>query len=344
MGLKHHQAGGQYTGGLSVALLMGCFLIAGCAGSLNQTSDQPSALGPPLQEYKLGVAEQKAGNDAAAIEHYQAAVRLDPSLRMANTNLAGLYRSRGDYNLAASQYHIVTRLDPYEESNHYYLGVSEQLLHHFQAAALAYLQALNLQPTDSRAMTNLGVVFLSLGQPGAANAWLKRATIVNPNSAAIWLNYGVSLDAAGRLVDAEAAYRRALELQSSLTPALEDLAANLIAQKKSAEAIATCEQLLLRNDSAFARTRYAQALALSGDDEAAARQFDLAMQRDPHSFIALTGKGFFLIHRYQQSMEIDESQRTQAMALWQQSLSINGNQPAVRNAMEKWKTSHLAGE
>ena len=301
---------------------------------------------PPtgINQYKLGVAAQQSGNVSEAIDRYQSAIHLDPSLRMANAKLADLYRMRGNYPQAAIQYRTASRLDPYEEANQYYLGVCEQLLSHFRSAAGAYLQALNLQPQDTRAMTNLGVVYLALGQPQAAGAILQRASVLDPKSASVWLNYGVSLDAAGRLAGAEGAYRHALELQSGLTTALIDLATNLIAQRKADEAVAACEQLLLRTDSAIARARYGQALQLRGDDDSAAKQFDAALERDGRSPIALTAKGFFLIHLYRKGMEIDEAQRGAALALWQQSVALDANQPSARAAMEKWKTSQLTGD
>ncbi|MBV8780585.1 MAG: tetratricopeptide repeat protein [Phycisphaerae bacterium] len=312
-----------------------CLLVIGCASQ----HQEPSA----MDEYRLGVAAQKANDFHGAVEHYQNAVHADPTLRMANAKLAELYRTDGNYVLAAKQYRIAVQLDPYSADNEYYLGVCCQLLRRFQEAAVAYLHALRLRPTDAPASMNLGLVYMALGQTQQADRCLQRATQLDPKSASAWLNYGVNLDSEGNHAEAESAYRRAIELQPGSTAALEDLAANLIAQKKGREAIQACEQLLLRTDSASARTRYGQALQITGDNSGAAKQLDIALAHDPHSSLAMSAKGFLLIKQYRESLELDEPKRTAALDLWRQSLAINPDQPTVRQAMRQWSSPQLLG-
>jgi tetratricopeptide (TPR) repeat protein len=300
--------------------------------------DRPSG----VDKYIEGVHEDRQGNHAAAISSFNDAIRINPSLRMPHLKLAALYQSEGDYTDAAKQYEIATQLDPYSATNAYNLGVCYQLLHRLADAAAAYLKALDLQPTNSKASMNLGLVYLELGHPADATAYLRRATQLDPKSAEAWSNYGVGLDGIGQLARAERAYRQALELNTSIST-LENLAANLIAQKKASESIAVCQQLLLRSDSAISRTRYGQALALSGDPSSAMEQYKLALQRDPQFYLAMTEEAFLLIDEYRQVMELDEPKRESALALWGASLRINPDQPRVLAAVQQWQSSQLYG-
>jgi tetratricopeptide (TPR) repeat protein len=272
---------------------------------------------------------------------FKQAIQINPELRMAHIRLADLYREQGDYSDAAAQYQIAAKLDPYSAENDYNLGVCYQFLHRLADAAAAYLRALDLQPGNERANTNLGLVYLALGKPVDALAYLKRATELSPTSAQAWSNYGVGLDAAGQLAQGQQAYERALELDNNSASTLENLAANLIAQRKAEQAIAVCQQLLLRSDGALSRVRYAQALALSGNDAGAMQQFKLALQRDPRSSMALSAEAFVLIDEYRSGMELDEPKRQAALDLWKQSLDLNPNQPQTRAAFEQWQSAEL---
>jgi tetratricopeptide (TPR) repeat protein len=191
---------------------------------------------------------------------------------------------------------------------------------------------------------NLGLVYLALGQPNDAQPYLARATQLAPKSSDAWSNYGVGLDAVGQLSDGENAYRNALELDTGSIATLQNLTANLIAQRKAQEALVTCQQLLLRSDTALSRTRYGQALLLSGQQDAALQQYKLALQSDPTFYLALTQEAFLLIDQYRQGMELDEPKREAAMALWGASLRFNPNQPRVLAAIQQWQSSQLYGK
>ena len=312
-------------------------VLAGCSGA-GMMADRPSG----VDKYIEGVHEDSQGHPAAAIISFNDAIRINPSLRMPHLRLASLYQSEGDYADAATQYEIAMQLDRYSANSAYNLGVCYQFLHRLADAATAYLKALDLQPTDSKANMNLGVVYLELGHPADATTYLQRATQLDPKSAEAWSNYGVGLDGIGQFAQAERAYRQAMELNTSIST-LENLAANLIAQKKASESLAVCQQLLLRSDSGISRTRYGQALALSGERPSAMEQYKVALQRDPQFYLAMTEEAFLLIDEYREGMELDEPKREAALALWGASLRINPDQPRVLTAVQEWQSSQLYG-
>jgi len=315
-------------------LVVGC--IAGCSGS-GMLDNRPAG----VEKYIQGVHQYNAGDRAGAASSFNEAIRINPSLRMAHIRLGDIYRSEGDYRDAAIQFEIATRLDPYSSSNECNLGLSYQLLHRLADAAAAYLRALDLQPTNVQANMNLGLVYLALDQPKDALPYLQRATELAPKSFEAWSNYGVGLDAIGRLSDGEIAYRTALELNSGSISTLGNLAANLIAQGNAQEALAACQQLLLRSDTSLSRTRYGQALRLSGENQAALEQYKLALQIDPTFYLAMTQEAFLLIDQYRQGLELDEPKREAALALWGASLRLNPNQPRVLAAIQQWQSAQL---
>jgi predicted O-linked N-acetylglucosamine transferase (SPINDLY family) len=77
-------------------------------------------------------------------------------------------------------------------------------------------------PADAEALHVLGLVAFARGDAVAAATALTRATSVHSN-AAILSDLGVVLRTSGRLAEAEAAYRRALEINPTLTAALGNL-------------------------------------------------------------------------------------------------------------------------
>ena len=58
----------------------------------------------------------------------------------------------------------------------------------------------------------LGRLYLWRGQYEEAEVWLEKATTMSPRSVDLWLDLAGALDGAGRLEEALAAYRRAVEL------------------------------------------------------------------------------------------------------------------------------------
>ena len=71
-----------------------------------------------------------------------------------------------------------------------------------------------------------------LGDTAAAVKLTEKATLLDPQSAAAFSNFGVALDANGEYARAEAAYRHSLDLDPENTTTLLNLGTNLIKQNK----------------------------------------------------------------------------------------------------------------
>ena len=288
--------------------------------------------------YVLGAQAYRAGDKDAAFKYLSDAVAQNPSLRMAQAMLADLYRQRGDYRNAATHYEAAARLDPYSLANQYNLGVMYQLLRRFQDAAASYLRALELNPRDVKSNMNLGTVYLSLGQTGDAVNYLERATMIDGNSSDAWSNLGVAYDSAGKLQLAEQAYRKALELKGASPAVMQNLGANLIAQNRTAEAVAVMEQVVQKSNTASAHKVYGDALSTAKRFDEAIDQYNQALKLDANYYPAMNGKGYALLAQYKTGMELDEEKLRDAVALWKVSLRLNPQQPKVAQALKQVET------
>jgi tetratricopeptide (TPR) repeat protein len=317
--------------------------VTGC-GARPRTTEPTSGPAPfGVHRYVAGVSAYQSGQTDRAIDEFLAAIRLNPELRMAHSMLGDIYRNRGDYRDAMIHYQRLAELDPYVSSNHYNLGLTQQMLRLLEEAMESYHRSLALEPDDLNANMNLGTVYLALGRLDQAVNFLEKATRLNPRSAAAWMNLGVALDSRGSLVLAEATYRKALELDGAGVATMINLGSNLVAQGKASEAINVLEETLKRSDAPNIRKRYGDALVLAKRYHEAAQQYDNALAANPAYWPALNGKAEMRARQYDDGLQLDVSQRTEAIELFKRSLKINANQPQVEEAIKRLESNRIFG-
>lgn len=308
------------------------FAVAGCV--TRPTTDFGQPVGADL--YVKAMNRLEAGDDDAAIADLNAAIEENPSLRMARMKLGELYLTKREYENAVPHLQAASDLDPYTAQNHYNLGLALQVLNRLQESALSYIRALRVEPNDFGSNMNLGLVYFGLGQLDPAIFYVEKSTRIQPESARAWSNLGVVYDAAGNLVLAEASYRKSLELDPAAESTLINLTSNLISQKKSTDAVAIARQLIAVNDDAMSHKRLGDAYAVGHSWSEAAEAYDAAIATDRKFTPALNAKAEMLISRYDADLRIDDSLRQGAMTLWNQSLKIRPEQPAVKLNLDKW--------
>jgi tetratricopeptide (TPR) repeat protein len=183
--------------------------------------DRAAALAPrwELVHFNRGVALARLGRDAEAVAALRRALELRPVYPEAQRNLAVLLRERGDLDAAlaaldAAEAAGTDGADPalrhdralvYRAQGRY--AEAEEILRTLTAAS----------PGDPVLRTDLAVTLARQGRLEAAAAELGRALAAGPAHAEAWYNLGVvRARGAGREAavpgDAEAAYRRTLEL------------------------------------------------------------------------------------------------------------------------------------
>lgn len=319
------------------ALFTLCALpLVGCA---QQSRPDPRSAAPPeaVEKYVEGVGAYRSGNRDQAIATLEEATQANPKLISARSLLGDLYKARGDYSKASDQYKVVTELDPYSGRNWYKLGVAQHLLQQLEDAAASYLHAIKLDKRDWESHMNVGLVYLALGRKDAAVSHLTEATIINPGAGVTFGNLAIALDAEARYPEAEKAYRRALELDSTDTASMGNLGKNLMRQNKTEQAVAVLERLAAQTESASARKLYADALLQAKRTDEAIKLYGSILAEDKKYYPALNGLGTAWIAKYEQGLQIDNKQRSNAIDAWQQSLALNPEQPRISELMKKWE-------
>ena len=318
----------------AVAVAMGTAgMLAGCQANSGSTS-----IGRPkgVSGYIAGVEAYQRGDKPAAVTSLLEATLQNPNLINARVLLGDLYRSDGDYRAALDQYEAVVKLDPYEAANFTRLGIAYQFLDRLREAEQAYLTSLELRDKNPEAAMNLGLVYLALGRLEEAKKYTALAAEQDPTNPVIHANHGVVLDASGDHAGAERALLKALEIAPSNPGAMMNLATALLAQRRASDAAAVLESLAAVNDTAPVRKRLGDAYALSDRLNDALAQYDQAIAKDATLTSAYNDAGRVLILQYRQGLELDEKLREAALARWKKSLEINPEQPRMKELVTQW--------
>jgi tetratricopeptide (TPR) repeat protein len=317
------------------------YVASGCASGSSNSARNDAA----LNSYVQGVRAYQSGDTDKAVTNLKDAISKNGDLVMARSMLGDIYRARAttkdDYNAAREQYEVVARLDPYEYSNHYRLGLVYQLLDRLRDAAASYLKALNLKPTDANSNMYLGTVYLQLNEPKEAMKYAERAVKYDPKSADAWVKFGLILDLNGEYPRAEEAYRKSLDLDSNNEVTRLYLGENLLTQKKYDQARAVFQELVKVQDAPLNRKRLGDAYAGEKNFAEAINQYRAALKLDPNYYPALNEIGATYIAEYEKGLTLDDSKRKAALDSWQQSLAINRAQARIMALMQKYSKAPM---
>jgi tetratricopeptide (TPR) repeat protein len=146
-----------------------------------------------------------------AIESLERAVEGRPGTAPMRVNLgAGLARA-GDFEAAVAAHRAAIALSPDFAAAHLHLGLALAELGRWTEAAAALSRALALDPGLTSARAPLALALEAIGDQAGALAWVEASLTENPDSAELHGLHARVLESSGRLPEAVAAYRRALE-------------------------------------------------------------------------------------------------------------------------------------
>ena len=114
----------------------------------------------PEAHSNLGNALLKAGRVADSIAECLAALRLEPNYPKAHNNLGNALLEAGRIPEAIEHYRTALRYRPDDAKTHYNLGNAWLRARRFPEAIAEYALALSIQPRDAEARYNLGNAFL----------------------------------------------------------------------------------------------------------------------------------------------------------------------------------------
>ena len=89
---------------------------------------------------------KKYGDSAGAIAEYEAALRIDPSLREADSNLGNLKGKRGDLQSAVMHHRAVVTARPVNAPTHYNLGYWLFQMDEFEEAEHEFRESIKCDP------------------------------------------------------------------------------------------------------------------------------------------------------------------------------------------------------
>jgi TolB-like protein/tetratricopeptide (TPR) repeat protein len=254
-----------------------------------------------------------------AVAAFQEALRLDPNYALAFAELAEEYNIRGlsgwmppkeVYAKAKEAADRALKIDPQLARAHRALAAIEyNYARNFSVASAETKRAEELDPNNMSSKQAAGIDAMARGEPNAAVAVFGALADRDPLDATARATVGWALFWAGRLPEAEAAFRTLLELNPSFAGAHCNLSEVLLAQGKPDAALVVARQesdeasrlqctgdalwvlgqrpeadaLLQQAQTTYGNTQaydIAESYAMRGDKDAAFRWLDRALEND----------------------------------------------------------------
>ncbi|MDB5969929.1 MAG: tetratricopeptide repeat protein [Hydrocarboniphaga sp.] len=230
-----------------------------------------------------------AADEVKAMEFYERAIALDPRYALAHAQLAisGLWYA-GTYSndsgverevtMARVRLAVATAmaLEPDLARAHFALAQLRRIDLQFADAEREFARAAELAPNDAGVIRQLGLMQSERGNIGGALATIDRAVALDPLSRDALFSRGLLLDLIGRFDEAEAALRKAIEIEPQAAANHSQLAITKIHQGDTSAAIAVARQ---ETDPFWRRWALAMALFAHGDRKQADAELE-ALIRD----------------------------------------------------------------
>jgi tetratricopeptide (TPR) repeat protein len=171
----------------------------------------------------------KRGNIAEAIEHYRAALKIDPRLPGLHFELAdmlGTLSTAEGRKEAESEYKAALEANPLDEQAECKLGDIALQRDDLKEANGHYTRALQLQPSDPEASIGMAKVFMTMDQPQKAEQLLQHALQLDPTSAVAHFRLSTVYRQTGRTAEAKhelEEYQKYKQMKDKLREIYHDL-------------------------------------------------------------------------------------------------------------------------
>jgi tetratricopeptide (TPR) repeat protein len=171
----------------------------------------------------------KRGNTAEAIEHYRAALKIDPRLPGLHFELADMLRTLSTAegrDEAEKEYRAALEANPRDEQAECRLGEIALQRDNLKEANERYARAIQLHPNDPEATIGLAKVFMTMDQPQKAEPLLLRALQMDPTSAMAHFRLSTIYRQTGRTADAQhefEEYQKYKQMKEKLREIYHDL-------------------------------------------------------------------------------------------------------------------------
>jgi Flp pilus assembly protein TadD len=275
--LRYALCGVLFVGAQYIEPHLGNPFIARAQSSSKQTPrPKTQKLANPLNDLLDEAQHHIAKNEfEAAIAPLQKVIAEEPDFAYAHFQLAYVYTALQKTDEARAEYQRTIALDP--KMSEAYLNLGTLLLDKEPAAAVAPLgKAVELLPTQSRPRFLLGVAEERTGDIAKAAESFEAAVRLDASDAETLLHLAGLYLQLKHPEDAEARFRRALEIQPNEPHALAGLAQSLDAQKKADAVEAYKSYLAIQPSDSAARSRLIHLLLEQQQEDAAIAELDRA--------------------------------------------------------------------
>jgi tetratricopeptide (TPR) repeat protein len=211
-----------------------------------------------MAHYNLGIALHADRKLDKAVAAYRKAIALQPELAQAHINLGVVLEEQNKLIEAEAAYRESIELRPFA-TGYNNLGKVLRTQGKLRDAEAAYGKAIELRPEFAPAYRGLGLVLVDLARLPDAITAHRKAVELQPNIADAHFDLGVALQKADwQSTDAEKAYRKAIELNPQHAEAHNNFGTILAMRQKFAEA----EALFRKAIELGANAHYGLGLAL----------------------------------------------------------------------------------
>ncbi|HVS72670.1 MAG TPA: tetratricopeptide repeat protein [Phycisphaerae bacterium] len=285
--------------------------------------------------YLKGQLEAERGELDQAVAALSKAIEKNPDMTLALEARGDVYKRKGDYEKAASDFERETVLEPHNFNAHYELALMYQYLKRFTDAVAAYQKAVEIKPLDRDANMNLAVVYTEMGQPLRGIPYAQRAT-EGGGDAESYANLGVIYTSAGYTDLAMNAFKKSIEMNSRQPEVYTNLAQLYMQAGLYELARSTLEAARDLAPSPVVSERLGLAYYKLKEYGPARTAFAAALREDPNNVPALNGLGVVAMTESLAANPPDLDAAREALGYWDRSLKLKPDQPAIRQLVNKY--------
>ncbi len=176
----------------------------------------------PMAHYDLGIALARQGRVDEAIGSLRRALDNNPNLEAAHINLGIALAGRGNVQEAMAHFRTALEIRPGDPAAYYNLGSGWASLGRIDEAIASFRKAVEADPDHYDAQIRLGIA-LARKDPDEAVAHFREAQRIRPGNPTACYDLGIALAALGRIDDAAAELRKALEIRPDFADARREL-------------------------------------------------------------------------------------------------------------------------
>ncbi len=216
-----------------ICLILITFLIYGCSKketpevavvpteaeveTETQVEEKPVAKLPNLgtdaeDYYTFGIDAIKEGNFPMAVQAWEKAVEINPTMVKAYNYLGRAYYTQGMIEGAIEAYKKAVELDPANPQSYINLGIAYRYDEEYEATITELNKAIELNPLSAVAYDEIGMALLKMEKNDEAIAAFKNAAAIDPEFPQPHNNLGVTYMMTGKSKEADAEFKLYQEL------------------------------------------------------------------------------------------------------------------------------------